>query len=194
MVTIRLTMTSLEPQSPHDIPNLTWSLPSDKATRRLAELCLRRTDWAAVCRTASTSRSGQPCRALDRYNCGGTSLARLLQFGDGTYCVARVLLREPTAESSCKLRGEVDTLAFLATASRAPVPRVLAMDNPTDGSLATFVLLEFLAPGITALDETRVYKREDWGLVPRKYRKTFYRSLAATHVGSHVVQTVQISH
>jgi aminoglycoside phosphotransferase (APT) family kinase protein len=91
-------------------------------------------------------------------------------------------MRKPTAESSRKLRAEVDTLAFLATASRVPVPRVLAMDNPTDGSSATLVLLEFLA-GNTALDETRAYKREDWGLVPRQYRKAFYRSLAATHVG-----------
>lgn len=178
-------MTSLEPQLSPNILNLKWSLPQDKATRCLAERCLQRTDWAAVCRTASASRGGQPCRALSHYTSGGTSLARLLQFGDGTYCVARVQLREPTAESSRRLRAEVDTLAFLATASRAPVPRVLAVENPTDGRRsATFVLLEFLAAGNTALDETRAYKREDWGLVPRQYRETFYRSLAAAHVGS----------
>jgi len=105
---------------------LKWSLPADKHSGHLADERLRRTDWERISRAASAARDGQPWTILDHQAGGSSSLAPVLQFGDGTHCVARLQLRKPTPESSRKLHIEVDAFAFLATATRAPVPRVFA--------------------------------------------------------------------
>jgi hypothetical protein len=164
------------------IDDLNWVAPVHEPTRVAAKKCLERTDWQAVCRTASAARDGQPCKVLDKYTCGGSHLVRLLHFDDGNYCVARVQLREPTTESWRKLRTEVDTLRFLAAETSAPVPPVLALEGYAVSSSAYFVLLGFLAPGNTALDETMRYQRTDWDTIPPVHRPMFYRTLAAVHV------------
>ncbi|KAI0105193.1 hypothetical protein F4776DRAFT_647632 [Hypoxylon sp. NC0597] len=166
----------------HKLPTLKWTIPDISSIRAKADDCIKRTNWTYICEVASRTNGGQPCKALPKYTSGGTSLARLLEFQDGTYWVARVQLLEPTLETSRRLQNEVDTITLLKTNTRAPVPRIFAFnhgDMHTAGS--AFVLLELL-PGNSAMDEADGYHRTDWGLIPLQYRQTFYRSMAAAHV------------
>ncbi|KAI5861921.1 hypothetical protein GGS23DRAFT_573791 [Durotheca rogersii] len=164
------------------LPTLNWAITNHPVIRAQVDDCFNRTNWEAICESASRANSGRPCKTLPDCINGGNNLARLLEFQDGTRWVARIQLRESTPETSRKMQTEIDTLAFLKTATNAPVPQVFAfeLDGANPAGVA-FVLLEFL-PGKTAMDEARDYNWAGWGLIPRQYRQTFYRSMAAAHV------------
>ncbi|KAI0101410.1 kinase-like domain-containing protein [Nemania sp. FL0031] len=76
---------------------------------------------------ASRANDGQPCEALPAYTSGGSSLARLLKFQDGTGWIARVQLRKSTPETLRKLQTEIDTMALLRSRMTL-VPRVFAFE------------------------------------------------------------------
>lgn len=162
---------------------LKWAIPDEAFIRTRADACLKRTDWKALCDIASRTNAGQSCKPLPAYTVGGSSLARLFEFQDGTCWIARVQMARSTLETSRRLRTDVDTMAMLKAHTKAPVPRVFASEtddaNPTG---VAFVLLEFF-PGNTAMDEAREYKITDLGLIPSQFRQTFYHSMAAAHVG-----------
>ncbi|OTA87036.1 hypothetical protein M434DRAFT_375989 [Hypoxylon sp. CO27-5] len=164
------------------LSTLKWSITNNPTLRAKQDNCLERTNWTYICEVASRANGGQPCKALPKYTSGGTSLARLLEFQDGTYWVARVQLLEPTPETSRKLQNEVDTITLLKTRTHTPVPRIFAF-NLSDIQIAAsaFVLLELL-PGNSAMDEAHGHHITDWGLIPRQYRQMFYNSVAAAHV------------
>ncbi|KZL76510.1 protein kinase-like domain protein [Colletotrichum tofieldiae] len=161
-------------------PGLNW----DPAISRQAQAddCLRRTDWETLCNIASHAKREVPCKMLHSYTLGGSFLARLLKFQDGTYWVARVQLRKSTPEISRKLRIEIDTTVMLKTETKAPVPQIFAFElDDANSTGSAFVLLEYL-PGNNAADEAHGYKKIDWGLIPLQHRHTFYRTMAAAHV------------
>lgn len=160
---------------------LKWTITDDPAVRAQVNDCFKRTNWRAICESASRANGGQPCEALPDYTSGGSSLARLLEFQDGTRWIARVQLLKSTPETIRKLRTEIDTMALLKIHTTM-VPQVLAFElDDVQPAGAAFVLLEFF-PGNTAMDEARDYERIDWGLIPRQHQQTFYRSMAAAHV------------
>ncbi|KAJ8129924.1 hypothetical protein O1611_g3704 [Lasiodiplodia mahajangana] len=179
--------------SPHhdDSLLLKWNVTDDPIVRAQVNDCFKRTNWTAICESASRANGGQPCEALPAYTSGGSSLARLLKFQDGTRWIARVQLLESTPETIRKLRTEIDTMALLKS-HMTMVPRVFAfeLDDAQPAGVA-FVLLEFF-PGNTAMDEARDYDRIDWGLIPRQHRQAFYRSMAAAHVQITSVRLPQI--
>lgn len=173
------------------LSDLKWTVPDNA----LARECFKWTNWEAICDTASRAYGGQPCRVLPNYTCGGSSLARLLEFQDGTRWVARIQLQKSDSEASRKLRVEIDTTILLRVRTKAPVPQIFAFNvDDTQSPSAAYMLLEFF-PGNTAMDEARGYARTDWGLIPCHYRRTFYRSMAAAHVRlTLVVCLCRISH
>lgn len=143
--------------------------------------CLERTDWKAVSDAAPRARMSQACTARPEYTSSGSSLARLLEFEDGTLWIARIQLASTTAQTRGRAQADVDAMAFLASRTKAPVPRVFASDLADDGSPTgvAFLLLEFL-PGNTAFDESRLYN--GWALIPRQFRHAFHGATAADHV------------
>lgn len=161
------------------LPHLKWTVPDVKSIRAQVDDCLQRTNWEAICNKASAAKGRQPCTALPFHTSGGSSLARLLAFGDGSHCVARVQLRKSTAETSRRIETEVATTAFLVTTTAAPVPHILGFElDDANPAGRAFVLLDFI-PGNTAMEEARGFERTDWGLIPMPHRQTFYRGLAA---------------
>lgn len=169
------------------LSTLIWTIPDNPFVQAKVDSCLKRINWNDICDRASRANNGLHCEALEKYTVGGTSLARLLKFEDGTYWVARIQLSQSTPESSRKLLSEIDTMILLRN-HHVPVPQIFAYNLPyteTSTSVTStstaFVLLEFL-PGNTAFHEARKYPRVDWGLIPCQYRQTFYRSMAAAHV------------
>jgi len=75
-------------QAARPLSALNWTIPA--VLRAQADACFRRTNWEAVCETASRVNGGQPCQALPDCTSGGSNLARLLEFRDGTRWVARI--------------------------------------------------------------------------------------------------------
>ena len=148
----------------------------------LTNLCLTRTNWEAILTVASRANGDKPCKLLLDFKVGGSSLARLLEFSDGTCWVARVQLRKSTAETSQRLQNGIDTTVLLKTQTKAPVPRVFGfeLDNSNPGGSA-FVLLEFIS-GSTAAEEALDYEDPRWGLIPFQHCHTCYPSMAAAHV------------
>jgi len=159
---------------------LNWTIPP--TLRAQVDGCFQRTNWRAVCETASQVNGGQPCRALLDYTSGGSSLARLLEFQDGTRWIARIQLLRSTPETSRRLRIEIDTMVLLRTVSKASIPQVFAFElSDTNPFGAAYALFEFI-PGNTAMDKARRYDRPDGQVIPRQYQQVFYRSMAAAHV------------
>ncbi|KAI0388352.1 kinase-like domain-containing protein [Xylariaceae sp. FL0594] len=159
-----------------------WTISTDAKLQAQVNNCFGRTNWEAICKTASRVNGGQPCKALPYYTHGGSSLVRLLEFEDGTRWIARVQLLKSTPNTAHKIQAEIDTIALLKAQTKTPTPQVfgfeLGDENPAGVS---FVLFEYF-PGNSALDEARDYNRIDWSLIPFQYRQTFYRSIAAAHV------------
>ncbi|KAI1413291.1 hypothetical protein F5Y13DRAFT_198541 [Hypoxylon sp. FL1857] len=155
----------------HVLSALNWSIHDDPTLQTEVDNCLKRTDWDHICEIASQCNGGQPCKVLPKCTSGGTSLARLLEFQDGTYWVVRVhyglkLILSPYSKPN----------------THTPVPRIFAFNlGDVQPETAAFVLLELL-PGNSAMDEARGYDKTDWGLIPRQHRQTLHRSLAAAHV------------
>ena len=148
----------------------------------LTNLCLTRTNWEAILAVASRANGDKPCKLLPDYQVGGSSLARLLEFSDGTCWVARVRLRKSTAETFQRLQNEINTTVLLKTQTKAPVPRVFAFElDDSNPAGSAFVLLEFI-PGSTAAGEARDYEEPRWGLIPFQHCHTCYPSMAAAHV------------
>lgn len=164
--------------------SLRWRLTDDTVLRARVAKSFRQTNWKAICDYASRANGGQICQALPQYTHGGSSLARLLQFQDGTCWIARTQMLKSTTDTLRKLQTEIDTVGLLKACTKAPVPQVFAFElddqNPTT---SPFILLEFF-PGNTAMDEARSYNITDGGLIPLQFRQAFYRSMAATHVRS----------
>jgi len=158
---------------------LNWSIPNIPILRAKALKCLEQANWQAICERASLDNGGQPCELLSDCTCGGTSLARLLEFQDGTRWVARVPLVKPTPERIQRLRTEIDTMILLRNHTKT-VPQVFAFELDDAHPAGTpFVLLEFL-PGNTAMDEADNYDKGE--IIPRQHQQTCYQSLASAHV------------
>ncbi|KAI0891194.1 hypothetical protein F4806DRAFT_483926 [Annulohypoxylon nitens] len=69
---------------------LKWAIIDDPAVQAQVNDCIKRTKWEAICECASRANHGQPCKVLPDFTNGGSSLARLLEFQDGTRWIARV--------------------------------------------------------------------------------------------------------
>lgn len=172
---------------PQDL-NLNWASTEDDIiiTKRIKD-CLDRTNWAALCEVASRVRNaGQHCTPHPVYTIGGTKLARLLRFEDGTCWVVRVQQqpKPSTPETSRRIQqAEVDTVSLLRTRTKTPVPQIFAWETGDDNPVGVpFVLLELL-PGNTAMEEAGGYEIPDGGLIPLQFRRTFYGAVATAHVG-----------
>lgn len=114
---------------------------------------------------------------------GGDNLARLLKFEDGTLWVARVKMRDDEEDPADGWsKAEVDTMAFLRTTTKAPVPEVFSYEltqrNPTGSA---FMLMEFL-PWNTVAEQCKEANGTKSVEFPAGSRKRCYRSLAAAHV------------
>lgn len=160
---------------------LRW--PIFDSARPLVEKCVKRTNWEAMCDIASRSNNGQRCWVLPDITSGGSNLARLLKFEDGTLWVARVRMRdEDEYPSDGLLKAEVDTLAILKARSKAPVPQVFAFavndENPTGSA---FMLTDFF-PWNTGAEQSKKDPNERSFDVPREAFEPLCRSLAAAHV------------
>lgn len=184
-------MTFTQNQDSTAIP-LHWANANDAAIPKQAKDCLARIDWHNLCEYASRANSGQACTVLPAYSMGGTRLARLLKFEDGTIWVVRVQQQatkkpstlSPTTETrhTNPIQTEVDTIALLRARTKTPVPRVFAFETGDDDPVGEpFVLFELL-PGNTAMEEAENYEMGDWGVIPRQFRGTFYEALAKAHV------------
>lgn len=157
---------------------LKWIVPENSR----ADEYLEQTDWTALCDIASRIYKGQDCRPLPAYTAGGSHLARVLEFQDGTRWIARVQMAKANAHTSERIRSEIDTMAFLKACTKAPVPLVFASSvSDTNPTGVSFLLLQFL-PGNTALDESRKYQGLESSLIPPPFRNKFYSSIAAAHV------------
>ncbi|KAH7303716.1 kinase-like domain-containing protein [Stachybotrys elegans] len=162
--------------------SLKWRVTDDGFLRARVAESFSQTNWKAICDYASRANGGQTCLALPQYTHGGSSLARLLEFQDGTRWIARIQMLKPTTDILQRLRTEIDTIRLLKAHTKALVPQVFAYElDDQNLAMVPFVLLEFL-PGNTAMDEARSYDIIDGGLIPVKFRQVFYRSMAATHV------------
>lgn len=158
-----------------------WPSIQDTVTRQKLQKCMKRTNWTAICNAASRARMSQPCTPRPEYTGGRSSLARLLEFEDGTLWIARIQLEKSSPQSSCRAQIDIDTMAFLRSHTDAPVPRVFAWEvDDQNAADVAFVLLEYLA-GKTAYDESRMYNNE--ALIPLPFQGTFYKSMAKVHVG-----------
>lgn len=118
--------------------SLNWTAINTALTRSKWQDCMERTNWTAICETASRARMSQTCTAQTctarlEYTAGGSSLARLLEFEDGTLWIARVQLTRSTPETSFRAQTEVDTMAFLRC-TKTPVPRVFALQTDDQNS------------------------------------------------------------
>lgn len=165
-------------QNPSTLP-VNWSLPNHTPTKTRAQDCLIRVNWEAICDVASRSRA-QTCQVRPECTSGGSSLARLLEFQDGTLWVARVQLKNSTSKTSSKAQTDIDTMAFLKNCTKTPIPQVFAsqIDDNNPAGVA-FLLLEFF-PGNTAFDENRLSNNRS--LIPPQFQNNFYSSIAAAHV------------
>lgn len=160
---------------------LQWSVP-ERLTDSRANECLERTDWAALCGIASRIYKGQDCRPLPAYTAGGSHLARVPEFQDGTRWIARIQMATANARTSDRLRSEVDTLAFLKARTKARVPLIFASSaNDINSVGVSFLLLQFF-PGNIALVESRKYQRSGYSPIPPPFRNKFYSEIAAVHV------------
>ncbi|TID06559.1 hypothetical protein CH35J_000295 [Colletotrichum higginsianum] len=136
-------------------PELNWEPAASMQAQ--ADDCLERTNWEALTRFASRANGESPCKLHAPYTLGGSFLVRLLEFQDGTRCVARVQLRKSTPESSRKLLIDIDTTLLLKEKTKCPVARIFAFKlDDANAARSAFVLLEFL-PGNNAADEARSY-------------------------------------
>ncbi|KAJ0161031.1 hypothetical protein CTA2_6906 [Colletotrichum tanaceti] len=146
--------------------------------------CFRRVRWDRLCSIASNANRGLRCVALDRVASGLNNVVRELEFSDQTRWAARVPIDRghPTPQARrIKLGAEVATMQFIAEHSSLPVPRVWAYDTDEDNAAAAaFMLIEVL-PGIVAMDALGGYE-EHRGVIPTRYRQTFYQSVAKCHV------------
>lgn len=60
--------------------------------------CFHQTQWDELCLIASSHAGGQmKCMALDQVANGLNNIVRLLEFSDGSRCVARVHIRRNTS-------------------------------------------------------------------------------------------------
>lgn len=79
-------------QDDNPFKHLRWTLPDDVFSRAQVDDCIKRTNWKVICEKASHANNGQPCQALPEQTCGGSNLARLLEFQDGTYWIAKGII------------------------------------------------------------------------------------------------------
>lgn len=160
--------------------SLNWTNRNDALTEAKLQDCIKRTDWTAICKIASLARNSRRCTARPEYTYGGSSLARLLEFDDGTFWIARIQLARSTSQTSYRAQIDVDTMAFLRNCTKTPVPQVFASKTDDQNSTGVaFLLLEFFS-GNTAYDESRLYN--NGANIPHQFQETFYSSTAMAHV------------
>lgn len=138
--------------------------------------------WDEICRIASKHYNSKGCRALDSVACGMNNVVRMLEFSDGTRWVARVHISSTDSDiTRIKLESEVATMQYTSQHSSLPVPRILSYDlDPKGPAGVPFILME-LIPGTVAMDALGGYNAHR-GVIPRRHRPNFYRSVAACHV------------
>jgi hypothetical protein len=154
---------------------------SDSQTAR----CFHQTQWDELCRVASGLAGHLECVALDRVASGLNNIVRLLEFSNKNCWVARIHIRRNSSAlvSRTKLETEISTMRFIKEHSDLPVPRVFAYEVDDKNLVgAAFILMELL-PGSVAMDALGGYEVHR-GVIPRKYRENFYRSVAKCHVRS----------
>jgi hypothetical protein len=146
--------------------------------------CFHQTRWDELCRVAS-GLAGLECVALDRVASGLNNIVRLLEFSNKKCWVARIHIRRnsPALVSRTKLESEISTMRFIKEHSDLPVPRVFAYEVDDKNLVgAAFILMEQLY-GSVAMDALGGYEVHR-GVISRKYRENFYRSVAKCHVRS----------
>ncbi|KAK3331736.1 hypothetical protein B0T19DRAFT_85996 [Cercophora scortea] len=165
-------------------PTLHWKgaefYREDSSGRRSVQDCMDRTNWDALCLYASRRNNNKSCTLLPEFTNGLYHLVRLIEFEDGTLCIARIQIGRSTEEKAKKMQHEVDVMSLVRSQSAVPVPKVFGYEtydsNPTG---AAFMLMEFI-PGNVAMDVDGGHTVHR-GNIRLDRREAFYSAVARVH-------------
>ncbi|KAK1691620.1 kinase-like domain-containing protein [Colletotrichum godetiae] len=145
--------------------------------------CFESVNWDQLCQIASNANRNLECVALDQITSGLNNVVRQLEFSDKTRWAARIpiIRNQRLASYSTKLDNEIAAMQFIRENSSLPVPRVFAYDTDANNGVKTAYMLIEVLPGIVAMDALGGHKVHG-GVIPMRYRQTFYRSVAECHI------------
>ncbi|OHE98388.1 hypothetical protein CORC01_06384 [Colletotrichum orchidophilum] len=145
--------------------------------------CFEQVNWDQLCQIASDANRSLECVALDQIASGLNNMVRQLEFPDKTRWAARIpiIRSQPHSSYSTKLHNEIATMQFIQENSSLPVPQVFTYDTDANNAANTAYMLIEVLPGIVAIDALGGHKVHG-GVIPMRYRQTFYRSVAKCHI------------
>lgn len=115
------------------------------------------------------------CIIHPKYTTGCSSLVRLLEFDDGSKCIARIQLQKPSDKLEKQFLHEYHAITIVRERTKVPVPEIFGCEASPDLIGRPFMILEFI-PGNTLMNTI------GYDEVPDEYKPKFSKDIADIHV------------